>query len=59
MSHGLTVEVMRSGGSFARLLVVGEQGRQTKVDMEAVAGLRFAIESWAEELERHRDQEAR
>lgn len=32
-SDGLTVEVMRSGDSFARLLVTDEDGRQTKVEM--------------------------
>lgn len=29
----LTVQVMRSGDSFARLLVTDEDGRQTKVEM--------------------------
>lgn len=32
-SDGLTVEVMRSGDSFARLLVTDEDSRQTKVEM--------------------------
>lgn len=32
-ADGLTVEVMRSGATFARLLVADEDGRQTKVEM--------------------------
>ncbi|SHN35263.1 nucleotidyl transferase AbiEii/AbiGii toxin family protein [Actinacidiphila paucisporea] len=32
-ADGLTVEVMRSGDSFARLLVTDEDGRETKVEM--------------------------
>jgi hypothetical protein len=32
-SDGLTVEVVRSGSTFARLLVTDECGRQTKVEM--------------------------